>query len=65
MDLGLSLKIALAKSKKSQAQLADDLGLKRQAVNRWATTGSMTKDTIEVLANYFGMKPSEFVSLGE
>ena len=38
MDLGLSLKIALAKSKKSQAQLADDLGLKRQAVNRWAVT---------------------------
>lgn len=65
MNLSKSLKIALVKADKSQAQLADDLGVKRQVVNRWANTGNMTKETLETLADYFDMKPSEFVALGE
>lgn len=65
MNLSKSLKIALVKADKSQAQLAEDLGIKRQVVNRWANSGNMTKETLEMLADYFGMKPSEFVALGE
>lgn len=65
MNLGKSLKIALVKAEKTQAQLADDLGITRQIVNRWATSGNMTRETIELLANYFDLKTSEFVALGE
>jgi len=65
VNLSKSLKIALVKADKSQAQLAEDLGIKRQVVNRWANSGNMTKETLEMLADYFGMKPSEFVALGE
>lgn len=65
MNLGNSLKIALTKAGKNQSQLAEDLGITRQSVNRWAVSGNMTKETIEMLSGYFGMKPSEFVALGE
>lgn len=65
MDLGKSLKIALVKANKSQSELAKDFGVTRQKVNRWATTGNMTKETIQSLSEYFGLKVSEFVALGE
>lgn len=65
MDLGLSLKIALARKKMTQTELANDLGVSRQIVTRWVITGNMPKSKMAELAEYFEMKPSEFVALGE
>lgn len=65
MDLGLSLKIALAKADINQTKLANDLGIDRQMVSRWVRTGNIPRDTVAKLSEYFGLKPSEFVALGE
>jgi len=65
MDLGKSLRIALAKDGTSQITLANDLDVTKQVISLWVRSGNITRDNIRVLAKYFNMKVSEFIALGE
>ena len=64
MNIKVSLKVLLAKNSINVAQLAEHLGVSKQAIY-----GYMRQDvrmsTVEKLAEAFGMKVSEFIELGE
>lgn len=65
MNVGKSLKVALAKSGISQAELAKRMGLTHTWVSALANKPKASTATIEALAKQFDMKVSEFVVLGE
>lgn len=65
MNLGKSIKVALAKAGMNQRQLADQMGLSHRFVTELANKPSGSFANVERLAKAFGMKPSEFISLGE
>lgn len=65
MNLGKSIKMALAKREMSQKDLAEKMGWSIVWTNTLANKKSARSETIEALATAFGMKTSEFVALGE
>lgn len=65
MDIGKSLKIAMLKSGKENADLAKHFDVHEQAISRWRTTGNMTQARLAEVAKYFEMPVSEFIELGE
>jgi transcriptional regulator with XRE-family HTH domain len=65
MNVGKSLKVALAKAGLSQRQLAAKLGCGPGWVSRLANRASADIRTIEQLAAAFDMKVGEFILLGE
>ena len=65
MNIGKSLKMALAKRDMNQTQLAVQMKCTRVWVGRLANSQSASGPTIEQLAAALGMKVSEFVALGE
>lgn len=65
MNIGKSIKVALAQRDMKQNQLADQLGKSARWINLLANSKGASTDTIEMLAKGFGMKASEFVALGE
>ena len=66
MDLGKSIRIALAQKNEKQPWLADQMGVTRAYVNRMANGVSVPGgNTIEHIARIFGMTTSEFIALGE
>jgi len=65
MNIGVSIKIALAKNGKKIPWLAAELDVKRQTVNNWSNQTSVGGDNIEKLASVFNMTASEFIALGE
>lgn len=66
MNLGKSIKIALAKAEKDQSWLAQELNLPQQEISRFINQ-SQTKrlKAIGQMADVFDMKVSEFIALGE
>jgi DNA-binding Xre family transcriptional regulator len=65
MNLGKSLKVALAMKGMKNKELAEKLGVNRRQVTNWICTGSIRKDTQIKICEIFEMKASEFVALGE
>lgn len=65
MNIGKSLKIALAQRELKQPWLATKLGLTRQQVSNIANTEHASGTTIDKVAKAFNMEASEFVALGE
>lgn len=65
MHLGRSLKVALARANMNQTQLAAKLDLSPRWVNKIANQPGGSMQTIQLLADAFGMKPSDFIKLGE
>jgi len=65
MNVGKSLKVALAKAGLSQRELAAKLGCGPVWISRLANRPSADIRTIEQLAAAFDMKVSEFLALGE
>ena len=65
MNVGKSLKIALAMNEKTQVDLVNELKMTRQQVSRLANNPSANSKTIERLAKSFGLSASEFIALGE
>ena len=65
MNIGKSLKMALAKRDMNQTQLAAQMKCTRVWVGRLANSQSASGPTIEQLAAALEMKVSEFVALGE
>lgn len=65
MNVGKSLKMALAKKEMSQAKLAKIYGCRPLWISKLANRRQAEGETIEKLAACLGMKVSEFVALGE
>lgn len=65
MNVGKSLKVALAMKEITQAELAKRMGLTHTWVSALANKPKASTATIEALATQFEMKVSEFVALGE
>lgn len=65
MNVGKSIRVALAKKGMSQKQLAEQLGMRQTSLSQLAAQTSCTGATLEKLAGAFDMKASEFVALGE
>lgn len=65
MNVGISLKVCLAKREINQTELAQELGLSRAAVNRYAKKKTASTRSIERFAKHFGLSTSEFIKLGE
>ena len=65
MNVGRSIKIALAKSDKNFTWLARELGVSKQQVSKWNNNCYVGSMTIARLASAFNMKASEFIALGE
>lgn len=65
MNVGISIKVALAKRGMSQTQLAEQLRCTKVWINRLANSKSASMDTVQRLADAFGLPVSEFIALGE
>lgn len=65
MNIGKSIKVALAQRNMKQNQLAEQLGKSARWINLLANSKNASTETISMLAAAFGMKASEFVALGE
>lgn len=65
MNIGNSLKVALIKKGISQTQLAKQMGVHTQWINKLANSETASQGTIVSLATALDMKTSEFVALGE
>lgn len=65
MNVGKSLKMAIAKRAVTQAYVANKLGCKPLWVSKLANKKKASSETVEKLAAALDMKASEFVALGE
>jgi transcriptional regulator with XRE-family HTH domain len=65
MDLGKSLRIAIAEKGIKHKDLADHLGVHSSHITKWLREGSIGRDNLVAIAEYFEMPVSEFVKLGE
>ncbi len=65
MNVGRSLKVALAKRDMSQTQLAKKMNVHVQWVSKLANSETASQATVTGLAEALDMKVSEFVALGE
>ena len=65
MNVGKSLKMALAKRDMNQTQLAEKLKCTQVWINRLANSDSASMATVTQLSDALDMKVSEFVALGE
>jgi len=66
MDIGKSIRLALADRNERQPWLAKEMGVTTAYVNRLANGGAVPGGkNIELIAGVFGMSVSEFIALGE
>lgn len=65
MNTGKSLRICLVKHDMSQTKLAQELNVSRASINRFCRTESMSMNSIQRFAEYFGISVNEFIALGE
>lgn len=64
MDAGKSLRVAMAMRGVKNKKLAEDMGVSNQQVTNWLS-GPVGLGNIKSLSEYFGMKVSAFIALGE
>lgn len=65
MNVGKSLKVALAKKGMRQNEFAAQMNLSRQWIGKLANSEKAGMGSVEKLAEAFGMSVSEFIKLGE
>jgi len=65
MDIGKSIRVALAERDKKASWLADELGIERQNITRIIKTGKASTGTMEKIANALEINLSELIALGE
>jgi len=64
MDLGKSLRVAMVQAGVKNSDVSDKFRVSSQQVTNWRG-GSISKDNMIALANYFDLRVSEFIALGE
>jgi plasmid maintenance system antidote protein VapI len=65
MDVGKSIRIALAQRNINRVTLAKMMDCAPPGVSQMCNRPSIRTDTLKKLAKVFGMKVSEFIALGE
>lgn len=65
MNLGISLKVALAKSPMNNKMLAEMVPTSPQQVTNWIASGSINSKNLKRICELLNLKVSEFVALGE
>lgn len=65
MNIGRSIKVALAKRDMKPAQLANLMGCSAAYVSKICKSKESGIGTIQKLSDFFGMRVSEFIALGE
>ncbi|MGL5486148.1 MAG: helix-turn-helix domain-containing protein [Shewanella sp.] len=65
MNIGRSIKVALAKRDMKPAQLASLMGCSTAYVSKICKSKESGIGTIKKLSDFFGMRVSEFIALGE
>lgn len=65
MNVGKSIKVALAKREMNQADLAEKMKASRPYISQLAGREHAGMGTVVLLADAFDMKVSEFIALGE
>lgn len=65
MDLGKSLRLAIADKGVKHKDLAEELGTTSQQVSKWLKSGVIKQSSIVGISEFFEMKTSEFIALGE
>lgn len=65
MNLEKSLRSALFKNNKKINDVAIGLNVTYQHASRWCNGGNITINNLKKLADFFDMKLSEFIALGE
>jgi DNA-binding Xre family transcriptional regulator len=65
MDIGKSIRVALAQKNIRRSDLAGKLGCVRSNVTQMCTTGKVRSETLKRLAEIFEMSVSDFIKLGE
>ena len=65
MDLGKSLRLAMAHNGVNNAFLVKKMNVMSQQVTNWKNSGTMTIENLKKVAACFDMKVSEFIALGE
>ena len=65
MNIGKSVKQAMFSRDLTGREVAIDLNVTTSTVSHWRKNISQNGNTIIKLANYFDMKVSDFIALGE
>jgi DNA-binding Xre family transcriptional regulator len=65
MNVGRSLRVALAKKDMNQKDLAEKLDVSGAYVNKLANSKSAGMGAVQKLSEFFDMQVSEFLKLGE
>lgn len=65
MNVGKSVRVAMAKRDIKPAQLMEMMGCSRQYVGQLMQAETVGTGTLNKLCDVFGMKASEFIALGE
>lgn len=65
MNLGKSIRVALAIKDMKNKDLAEKLETSSQQVSNWIKTGAMNNDTLQTICRAIDMPVSEFIALGE
>lgn len=65
MNVGKSIKVALAKKEMNQQDLAEKMDVTKPYVSQLAGKAHAGMGTVVILAAAFGMSVSEFIALGE
>ena len=65
MNLKKSLRKAMLEKDKKPAEVASALGVGYQQVSKWCNGDGITMNNLRKLADFFDMKLSEFIALGE
>ena len=65
MDIGKSLKVALAINDINRAELAQRVGVSQRRIGLWMCNGAMTMASLKLVCKALDMPVSEFVRYGE
>jgi len=65
MDLGKSLKIALAIRGINQTELAQLVGVSSKRISVWSCNGTISSANLRLISKALDMPVSEFIRLGE
>lgn len=65
MELGISLKMALAKKGVRNKEFATLLGTSEQQISNWIKSGAIKQSNLKLICKVLEMKVSDFVALGE
>lgn len=65
MNLGISLKVALARSPLNNKMLAEMIPTSQQQVTNWISSGNISTKNLKRICKILDLKVSEFIALGE